>query len=85
MLEATAKIDKKGRIIIPKKIRESVQLTKDSNLCIRSEGKTIILEVSEPIADKYYGIVPIKNWPDDIDKYLVTEVLKQWKRHHDTM
>lgn len=84
MFEATIKLDKKGRIIIPKKIRESAQLTKDSNLSIRSDGKTIILEVSKPIADKYYGTVPIENWPDDIDNYLADEVLKQWKRKDTT-
>lgn len=84
MLETTTKIDKKGRIIIPKKIRETIQLTTDSNLCIKTDGKTITLTISEPLADKYYGIVQIENWPDDIDKYLATEVLKQWKQH-DTM
>ena len=84
MLETTVKMDKKGRVIIPKKIRETIQLTTDSNLSIKSDGKTITLQVSEPIADKYYGIVPIKNWPDDLDNYLATEVLKQWKQQDTT-
>ena len=80
MVETTAKLDEKGRIRIPRKIREAAQLAEGSCVNIKAEGKTIIKEVSEPIADKYYGIVQVEKWPEDIDEYAKTEMHKRWKR-----
>lgn len=77
MSETTVKIDEKGRVIIPKHIRETVQLKEGSYVHIRSKGKVIIIEPSEPAADKYYGAFKITKWPEDMDEFIV-EVMQKW-------
>ena len=81
----TVKMDEKGRIIVPKRIRKAAQLKKGSYLNIRSKGKTVILEAAEPVADKYFGLVKITNWPKnlDLDEYAV-EVEKKWRKQNGT-
>ncbi len=80
MVETTAKFDDKGRIRIPRKIREAAQLAEAGCVTIKAEGKTIIIEASEPIADKYYGIVHVENWPENIHEYGKAEMQKRWKQ-----
>ena len=80
MVEATAKLDEKGRIRIPRKIREATQLAQGSYVNIKAEGKTIIIKAPEPIADRYYGIVHVEKWPKDIDQYGKAEMQKRWKQ-----
>jgi AbrB family looped-hinge helix DNA binding protein len=80
MVETTAKFDDKGRIRIPRKIREAAQLAEGSSVNIKAKGKTIIIEASEPVADKYYGIVHVEKWPEDIDEYGKAEMHKRWKQ-----
>jgi AbrB family looped-hinge helix DNA binding protein len=77
----TVKMDAKGRIIIPRRIRKAAQLKEGSYLSIRSKGKTVILEAAEPVADKCFGLVKIANWPKnlDLDEYAV-EVEKKWRK-----
>jgi AbrB family looped-hinge helix DNA binding protein len=85
MSETTVKMDDKGRIIIPRRIRIAAQLKEGSYLNIRLKGKTIILEVAEPVADKYFGIVKVTKWPKnlDLDEYAV-EVEKKWRKQNTT-
>jgi AbrB family looped-hinge helix DNA binding protein len=85
MSETTVKMDDKGRIIIPRRIRIAAQLKEGSYLNIRSKGKTVILEVAEPVADKYFGIVKVTKWPKnlDLDEYAV-EVEKKWRKQNTT-
>lgn len=86
MVETTAvKMDDKGRIIIPRRIRKAAQLKEGSYLNIRSKGKTVILEAAEPVADKYFGIVKVIRWPRnlDLDQYPV-EVEKKWRKQNVT-
>lgn len=80
MVEATVKLDEKGRVRIPRRIREAAQLAEGSCVNIKTEGKTIIIEASEPIADKYYGVVQVEKWPEDLDEYAKAEMQKRWKQ-----
>ena len=81
----TVKMDGKGRIIIPKRIRKAAQLKEGSYINIRSKGKTVILEAAEPVADKYFGIIKVTDWPEnlDLDEYVV-EVKKKWRNQNVT-
>ncbi|MEM3383888.1 MAG: AbrB/MazE/SpoVT family DNA-binding domain-containing protein [Nitrososphaerales archaeon] len=72
------KIDKKGRIVIPKKVRERAKLKSGSYVKIRTKEKEIIIEPLEPIAEKYFGIYKIVKWPEDLDEFIV-EVMKKWQ------
>ncbi len=68
-------IDDRGRITIPKEVRE---LIKSKKLKLRVEGSKIILESIVVDIDKYYGIFRKDLENVDIDKMLneaLTEVL----------
>jgi AbrB family looped-hinge helix DNA binding protein len=85
MAETTVKMDEKGRIIIPKRIRKSAQLKEATLMSIKSKGKMIILEPIEPVADKYFGAFKVTNWPEnlDLDEFVV-EVKEKWRKKNDT-
>jgi AbrB family looped-hinge helix DNA binding protein len=77
MGSATVKVDGKGRIIIPKEIRETVNIREGIYLAIRAEEKTIMMEPLEPVADKYFGAFKVTRWPENMDEFLV-EVIREW-------
>ncbi len=77
MSDTTVKVDEKGRVIIPKSIRETAKLKEGSYVNIKAKGKIIIIEPTEPVADKYYGAFKITKWPEDMDEF-ITEVIKKW-------
>lgn len=83
MTETTVKVDKKGRVIIPKNIRKTAKLKEGSYVNIKTKGKSIIIEPAEPVADKYYGAFKITQWPEDIDEFTV-EVMQKWWISHAT-
>ena len=78
MSETTTKIDVKGRIIIPKNIREAAQLKEGSYVTIKAKEKTIIVQEIQPVADKYYGAFKIAKWPENMDEFIVEAVKKWW-------
>jgi AbrB family looped-hinge helix DNA binding protein len=77
MSDTTIKIDGKGRIIIPKNIREAAKLKEGSYVTIKAKEKAIIVEQLQPVADKYYGAFKITKWPENIDEFIV-EAMKKW-------
>lgn len=83
MTETTVKVDKKGRVIIPKNIRKTAKLKEGSYVNIKTKGKSIIIEPAEPVADKYYGAFKVTQWPEDIDEFTV-EVMQKWWISHAT-
>jgi len=83
MSEVTVKIDEKGRVMIPKDIRETAKLRKGSYVNVKAKGKAVIIESAEPVADKYYGAFKVAKWPEDMDEFMV-EVVKKWWTGHAT-
>jgi AbrB family looped-hinge helix DNA binding protein len=83
MSEVTVKIDEKGRVMIPKDVREAAKLKRGSYVHIKAKGKAVIIESAEPVADKYYGAFKIAEWPEDMDEFMV-EVVKKWWAGHAT-
>jgi len=80
MVETTAKLDEKGRIRIPKQIREAAHLKEGSCVNIKAKEKTIIIELAEPVADKYYGAFKVEKWPENMDEYVGEVMQKRWKQ-----
>lgn len=80
MVETTVKLDEKGRVRIPRKLREAAELKEGSCVNIKAKGKTIIIEPIEPVADKYYGAFKVEKWPEDIGDYAKEVIQKQWKQ-----
>jgi len=72
------KVDEKGRILIPKNIRENVGIKEKSYVRITMGGRKIVVEPLESVADKYYGVFKIDRWPEDLDHFLVEAVRKWW-------
>ena len=72
-----ARVDEKGRVVIPKGLREKVKIKKGSYVRIRIDGKNIVIEPIEPIADKYFGAFKITKWPEDLDEFMA-EVTRRW-------
>jgi len=73
----TVKVDEKGRVLIPKSLREKVGVKEGGYVKIRADEKSIVIEPLEPIADKYFGAFKITKWPEDLDKFMV-EVISEW-------
>jgi len=73
----TAKVDGKGRVVIPKRIREKAGIREGSRVRVRAEGGRIVIEPLENIADKYFGVFEIAAWPEDMDE-LITEAVRRW-------
>jgi AbrB family looped-hinge helix DNA binding protein len=79
MVETTTKLDEKGRVTIPKRLREVAKLKEGSCVIIKAKDKAIIIEPVEPLADKYYGAFKIEKWPEDLDEYVAEVMQKKWK------
>ena len=71
-----SKVDGKGRVLIPKKVRESMNLSEGTLVSINVEGNAIIIKRAESAADRYYGKFKVKKWPKDLDEVLKKEVIK---------
>ena len=82
-MSTIVKVDEKGRVVIPKSIREKVKLKEGSYVNVKAEGKNIIMEPLESIADKYFGAFKVSRWPNDVDEFMA-EVMKRWWKTQDT-
>jgi AbrB family looped-hinge helix DNA binding protein len=76
-MTAVVKVDEKGRVVIPKNIREKAKMKEGGYVKIIAKEKSIILEPLKPFADKYFGAFKIDKWPEDLDEFAV-EVTKKW-------
>jgi len=82
-MSVIVKVDEKGRVVIPKSIREKVELKEGSYVSVKVEGRTIVMEPLESIAEKYFGTFKISKWPEDLDEF-IAEVAKRWWMAQDT-
>ena len=79
ILDVVVRIDKKGRVLIPKNIREALGLREKQLLRVKIVDGKLMLEPLGNIADKYYGILKVKKWPHDLDEFLIEAVQKSWR------
>lgn len=77
------KVDEKGRIVIPKSLRERTDMKEGSYVKVTAKEKSIVIEPLEPVADKYFGSFKVDRWPRDLDEF-VAEVLKEWWKSKST-
>ena len=77
-MSTIVKVDEKGRVVIPKSVREKVKLKEGSYVNVRAEGNIIIMKPLESIADKYFGAFKISRWPEDLDEFIVEATKKWW-------
>ena len=82
-MSVIVKVDERGRVVIPKSIMEKVKLKEGNYMNIRVEGRIIVLEPLESIADKYFGAFKVSRWPEDLDEFMVG-VARRWWMAQDT-
>ena len=73
------RVDEKGRVAIPKDIREAVGIKARQQLRIRIDDGRIVLEPLGSVADRYYGVVEVRGWPRDLDEFVVEAIRKWWR------
>jgi len=78
-MTAVVRVDEKGRVVIPKNIREQAKMREAGYVKVTAEEKTIIIEPLEPFADKYFGAFKIDKWPENLDEFAVEVIKKWWK------
>jgi AbrB family looped-hinge helix DNA binding protein len=76
----TTKVDKKGRVTIPKNLREKAKVKEGTTVKIMATEKGIVLEPLESIADKYFGAFKVTHWPEDLDEFVVKVMRGWWER-----
>ncbi len=71
------KLDEKGRVVIPKEVRERVGLEEGGQIVLEDENERVILKPLKPVSDRFYGVFKVERWPEDLDEY-ASEALKDW-------
>lgn len=76
-VDVVVRVDGRGRVLIPKGVREALGIKEGGLLRLRVADGRIVLEPLGDVADKYYGVFKAKKWPRDLDEFLV-EVAQEW-------
>jgi len=79
-MSLVVRVDEKGRVLIPKSIREATGIRERQLVRIKIVDGKIVLEPLRDIADEYYGVIKVKKWPRDLDEFLVEAVQRWWRR-----
>ncbi len=74
-------VDDRGRITIPKELRNKLNIKKGMLFEVSYEDEKIILRPLKSITDRYYGIYKVDRWPKDLDKFMV-EAMNRWWREN---
>ena len=72
------KVDKKGRLVIPKKLREALGIVDEGYVEVSVKGDRMILKPIKSIADEYFGMFEVESWPEDLDEFVKREVVRRW-------
>jgi len=86
---ATVEIDKAGRIVVPKQLRDALHLTPGTKLTVQRSGDTLVLEPNFPEArlvmeDGFPVIYPAKGFEDfKIDNFDVIELIDRIRSERD--
>jgi AbrB family looped-hinge helix DNA binding protein len=76
------KLDEKGRVVIPKEVRERVGLKEGGQIVLEEENEQVILKPLNPVSDRFYGAFKIERWPLDLDEYSSEALKNWWKMKH---
>lgn len=72
------RVDEKGRVTLPKDVRENAGIRKGSYIKVRlKDEKTVVIEPLGSIAERFYGALKIEKWPEDLDEF-AAEAIKRW-------
>jgi len=74
------KVDAKGRVLIPKKLRTKAEITEGGYVKVEADENRVVIEPLEPVAEKYFGAFEVDSWPDNLDVYITEALRKEWTR-----
>jgi len=80
LLEFIVRVDSKGRILIPKGLREAVGVREGGLVKVYVEGGRVVVEPLGSVADRFFGCFKVERWPDDLDGFVVEAVKEWWMR-----
>lgn len=72
------RVDNKGRLLLPKTIREKTEIKEGTYVRVDTQGKRVILESTESPVEKYRGLFKVDNLPEDLDKFVEGEIYRRW-------
>ena len=75
---ASVSVDSKGRVLIPKEIRDRAGIKEESYVRVWAEEGKVVIEPLEFVADKFFGAFEIGRWPKDLDEFLVEAIRRWW-------
>jgi len=79
-LEFIVRVDSKGRVLIPKGLREAVGVKEGGLVRVYVEGGRVVVEPLGSVADRFFGCFKVERWPDDLDGFVVEAVKEWWMR-----
>ena len=79
-MEFIVRVDSKGRVLIPKGLREVVGVKEGGLVRVYVEGNRVVVEPLGSVADRFFGCFKVDRWPDDLDKFVVEAVKEWWLR-----
>ena len=79
-MSVIVRVDRKGRLVIPKKLREKLGIAEGGYVELSAEKDKIVIKPTKSIADKCFGLFKVETWPEDLDEFLAEEVTKRWLR-----
>ena len=72
------KVDKEGRITIPKEVMGQTSIEPEGYVDLKVEGGRLIMEPVKSVADTYFGFVRSESCPEDLDSVVVEAVKRYW-------
>ena len=71
------RVDEKGRILIPRRLREKTGIREGSYVRVELDGERVIITPVTPNSEKYFGVFKVSRWPRDLDEFIV-EAMRRW-------
>lgn len=75
---AVVKIDPKGRLVIPKRVRKEVGLKEGGFAKVEARDGLVVIEPLKSVSEAYFGAFKVDSWPEDLDSFLVDAVKEYW-------
>lgn len=77
-MEFVVRVDSKGRVLIPKGLREATGVREGGLVKVYVVDDKIIVKPIGSVADRFFGCFTVDRWPEDLDEFVVEAVKKWW-------
>lgn len=77
---SVVKVDSKGRLVVPKRIRDKVGLREGGFAKVYVRDGAVVIEPLRSVGEAYLGVFKVDSWPEDLDSFIVEAVKEFWLR-----